>query len=75
MGDNLLLSSVFQFSRKIRQSIDKTAGKIRYFVLSELPWFKPAVPFFSNLLLPPQETVVESLELYLTGVITSVFTS
>ncbi|XP_023586650.1 centrosomal protein of 170 kDa isoform X3 [Trichechus manatus latirostris] len=29
MGDNLLLSSVFQFSRKIRQSIDKTAGKIR----------------------------------------------
>jgi len=30
MGDNLLLSSVFQFSKKIRQSIDKTAGKIRY---------------------------------------------
>ncbi|XP_025143037.3 centrosomal protein of 170 kDa isoform X11 [Bubalus bubalis] len=29
MGDNLLLSSVFQFSKKIRQSIDKTAGKIR----------------------------------------------
>ncbi|NWY29818.1 CE170 protein, partial [Pheucticus melanocephalus] len=29
MGDSLLLSSVFQFSRKIRQSIDKTAGKIR----------------------------------------------
>ncbi|NXP56187.1 CE170 protein, partial [Heliornis fulica] len=29
MGDTLLLSSVFQFSRKIRQSIDKTAGKIR----------------------------------------------
>uniref|UniRef100_A0A8I3MY46 Centrosomal protein of 170 kDa n=1 Tax=Canis lupus familiaris TaxID=9615 RepID=A0A8I3MY46_CANLF len=29
MGDNLLLSSVFQFSRKIRQCIDKTAGKIR----------------------------------------------
>ncbi|XP_058525391.1 centrosomal protein of 170 kDa isoform X10 [Ochotona princeps] len=29
MGDNLLLSSVFQFSRKIRQSIDQTAGKIR----------------------------------------------
>ncbi|XP_073416188.1 centrosomal protein of 170 kDa [Dendrobates tinctorius] len=29
MGDNLLLSSVFQFSRKIRQSIDKTANKIR----------------------------------------------
>ncbi|XP_067411371.1 centrosomal protein of 170 kDa isoform X8 [Emydura macquarii macquarii] len=28
MGDSLLLSSVFQFSRKIRQSIDKTAGKI-----------------------------------------------
>ncbi|XP_019468287.1 centrosomal protein of 170 kDa isoform X9 [Meleagris gallopavo] len=31
MGDSLLLSSVFQFSRKIRQSIDKTAGKIRVF--------------------------------------------
>lgn len=30
MGDSLLLSSVFQFSRKIRQSIDKTAGKIRW---------------------------------------------
>ncbi|XP_045153807.1 centrosomal protein of 170 kDa isoform X9 [Echinops telfairi] len=29
VGDNLLLSSVFQFSKKIRQSIDKTAGKIR----------------------------------------------
>nr|XP_060609890.1 centrosomal protein of 170 kDa isoform X11 [Anolis sagrei ordinatus] len=29
MGDTLLLSSVFQFSKKIRQSIDKTAGKIR----------------------------------------------
>ncbi|XP_059946893.1 centrosomal protein of 170 kDa isoform X4 [Mesoplodon densirostris] len=29
MGDNLLLSSVFQFSRKIRQSIEKTARKIR----------------------------------------------
>ncbi|XP_048210487.1 cep170-like protein [Perognathus longimembris pacificus] len=29
MGDNLLLSFVFQFSRKIRQSTDKTAGKIR----------------------------------------------
>ncbi|XP_036057679.1 centrosomal protein of 170 kDa isoform X6 [Onychomys torridus] len=29
MGDNLLLSSVSQLSRKIRQSIDKTAGKIR----------------------------------------------
>lgn len=29
MGDTLLLSSVFQFSRKIRQAIDKTAGKIR----------------------------------------------
>ncbi|XP_077145209.1 centrosomal protein of 170 kDa isoform X6 [Ranitomeya variabilis] len=29
MGDNLLLSSVFQFSRKIRQTIDKTANKIR----------------------------------------------
>uniref|UniRef100_A0A8C2TRX6 Centrosomal protein 170 n=1 Tax=Coturnix japonica TaxID=93934 RepID=A0A8C2TRX6_COTJA len=29
MGDSLLLSSVFQFSRKIRQSIDKTAGKIK----------------------------------------------
>ncbi|XP_068271543.1 centrosomal protein of 170 kDa isoform X1 [Nyctibius grandis] len=29
MGDSLLLSSVFQFSRKIRQSIDRTAGKIR----------------------------------------------
>nr|XP_033793584.1 centrosomal protein of 170 kDa isoform X3 [Geotrypetes seraphini] len=29
MGDSLLLSSVFQFSRKIRQSIDKTVGKIR----------------------------------------------
>ncbi|XP_070590132.1 centrosomal protein of 170 kDa isoform X5 [Erythrolamprus reginae] len=29
MGDTLLLSSVFQFSQKIRQSIDKTAGKIR----------------------------------------------
>ncbi|XP_061480586.1 centrosomal protein of 170 kDa isoform X3 [Rhineura floridana] len=29
MGDTLLLSSVFQFSRKIRHSIDKTAGKIR----------------------------------------------
>ncbi|XP_069090569.1 centrosomal protein of 170 kDa isoform X3 [Pleurodeles waltl] len=29
MGDSLLLSSVFQFSRKIRQAIDKTAGKIR----------------------------------------------
>ncbi|XP_063665644.1 centrosomal protein of 170 kDa isoform X21 [Pan troglodytes] len=34
MGDNLLLSSVFQFSKKIRQSIDKTAGKIRRFLLS-----------------------------------------
>ncbi|NXV03787.1 CE170 protein, partial [Cettia cetti] len=32
MGDSLLLSSVFQFSRKIRQSIDKTAGKIRWVV-------------------------------------------
>ncbi|KAG8583279.1 hypothetical protein GDO81_008353 [Engystomops pustulosus] len=29
MGDSLLLSSVFQFSRKIRQTIDKTANKIR----------------------------------------------
>eukprot|EP00079_Xenopus_tropicalis_P025727 XP_012819178.1 PREDICTED: centrosomal protein of 170 kDa isoform X2 [Xenopus tropicalis] len=29
MGDSLLLSSVFQFSRKIRQAIDKTANKIR----------------------------------------------
>ncbi|NWH62276.1 CE170 protein, partial [Geococcyx californianus] len=29
MGDSLLLYSVFEFSRKIRQSIDKTAGKIR----------------------------------------------
>ncbi|KAM4772545.1 centrosomal protein of 170 kDa [Rhinophrynus dorsalis] len=29
MGDSLLLSSVFQFSRKIRQGIDKTANKIR----------------------------------------------
>ncbi|XP_073527641.1 centrosomal protein of 170 kDa isoform X3 [Phyllobates terribilis] len=32
MGDNLLLSSVFQFSRKIRQTIDKTANKIRLLV-------------------------------------------
>ncbi|XP_043914210.1 centrosomal protein of 170 kDa isoform X3 [Protopterus annectens] len=29
MGDSLLLSSVFQFSRKIRHAVDKTAGKIR----------------------------------------------
>ncbi|OCT78047.1 hypothetical protein XELAEV_18029144mg [Xenopus laevis] len=29
MGDSLLLSSVFQFSRKLRQAIDKTANKIR----------------------------------------------
>ncbi|KAM9316733.1 centrosomal protein of 170 kDa [Gastrophryne carolinensis] len=29
MGDSLLLSSVFQFSRKIRQTIDKTVNKIR----------------------------------------------
>lgn len=48
MGDNLLLSSVFQFSRKIRQSIDKTAGKIRYFVslitaLFPVPFSVPAV--------------------------------
>lgn len=34
MGDNLLLSSVFQFSKKIRQSIDKTAGKIRYYSIT-----------------------------------------
>ncbi|XP_075057050.1 centrosomal protein of 170 kDa-like [Mixophyes fleayi] len=29
MGDSLLLSSVFQYSQKIRQTIDKTANKIR----------------------------------------------
>ncbi|KAG9468928.1 hypothetical protein GDO78_021648 [Eleutherodactylus coqui] len=29
MGDSLLLSSVFQFSRKIRETIDKTTNKIR----------------------------------------------
>ncbi|XP_048341182.1 centrosomal protein of 170 kDa isoform X2 [Sphaerodactylus townsendi] len=39
MGDTLLLSSVFQFSRKIRQSIDKTAGKIRIlFKDKDLNW-------------------------------------
>lgn len=39
MGDNLLLSSVFQFSRKIRQSIDKTAGKIRYRFVAQTSCF------------------------------------
>lgn len=44
MGDSLLLSSVFQFSRKIRQSIDKTAGKIRWVVKKLLLLLKLSVP-------------------------------
>ncbi|KAL6093886.1 hypothetical protein STEG23_005738 [Scotinomys teguina] len=54
MGDNLLLSSVFQFSRKIRQSIDKTAGKIRYLCFSShcfvscSIFFKPMAPAVSH---------------------------
>lgn len=44
MGDSLLLSSVFQFSRKIRQSIDKTAGKIRWVGKKLLLLLKMSVP-------------------------------
>lgn len=40
MGDSLLLSSVFQFSRKIRQSIDKTAGKIRWVFINYCYYWK-----------------------------------
>ncbi|XP_075056783.1 centrosomal protein of 170 kDa-like [Mixophyes fleayi] len=65
MGDSLLLSSVFQFSQKIRQTIDKTANKIRILFKdkesnwdeiekkrrseSEIPIFKKCVEILSIL--------------------------
>ncbi|XP_068087999.1 centrosomal protein of 170 kDa isoform X2 [Hyperolius riggenbachi] len=57
IGDSLLLSSVFQFSRKIRQTIDKTANKIRIlFKDKERNWEEIEKKFRSESEIPIMKT-------------------